>query len=374
MIWAYYNRPAGRRFALPAFALAVCVLAGAQAGAQSRPAGAAGAKDSGYRLWPSAPPADCPFAASEDIVGLAFTGRCARYTGADTWYPSWASDGKMYSPFTDGAAAGARAASYVKDPSTGHATILGDDPMDLRVVDGGAVRAPARPYGGRYPCGSLVYNGVWYYGTYATMNVNGNIASDVNVEGLGRINWGVLGPFVGFRWSTDFGKTWTQTPHTPARPLFGEPAKFGGPVRIGAPHFVDFGRNMEHSPDGKAYLVAHGAVEDDPKPRVANLSWINGDQIYLLRVRPGIDTINDASKYEFFAGADGEGRPVWTSEFGRIRPLVDWNNHCGCVTMTYNAPLGKYLMCITDGWPTSKTFDTYILESDRVTGPWKLVI
>ena len=24
-------------------------------------------------------------------------------------------------------------------------------------------------------------------------------------------------------------------------------------------HFVDFGKGMEHSPDGKAYLVAHGA-------------------------------------------------------------------------------------------------------------------
>jgi hypothetical protein len=34
---------------------------------------------------------------------------------------------------------------------------------------------------------------------------------------------------------------------------------WGYPVKIGAPKFVDFGKNMEHSPDGKAYLVAHGA-------------------------------------------------------------------------------------------------------------------
>ena len=26
-------------------------------------------------------------------------------------------------------------------------------------------------------------------------------------------------------------------------------------VKLGAPHFVDFGRNSEHSPDGRAYLV-----------------------------------------------------------------------------------------------------------------------
>ena len=56
---------------------------------------------------------------------------------------------------------------------------------------------------------------------------------------------------------------------------------WGYPVKIGAPHFVDFGKNMEHSPDGNAYLVGHGAEYPDKEPRVANLSWISGDQIYL---------------------------------------------------------------------------------------------
>jgi len=43
------------------------------------------------------------------------------------------------------------------------------------------------------------------------------------------------------------------------------------------------------------------------------------------------------------------------------------------VTMTYNAPLTEYLMCVTDGGNTSAYFNTYILESDRITGPFKLV-
>ena len=41
--------------------------------------------------------------------------------------------------------------------------------------------------------------------------------------------------------------------------------------------------------------------------------------------------------------------------------------------MTYNGPLKKYLMVITDGWPTTRETNTYVLESDHVTGPWKLV-
>ncbi len=45
----------------------------------------------------------------------------------------------------------------------------------------------------------------------------------------------------------------------------------------------------------------------------------------------------------------------------------------GCVTMTYDAALKKYLLCVTDGGNTVSRYNTYILESDRVTGPWKLV-
>ncbi|MCG7853921.1 MAG: hypothetical protein MIO92_15475, partial [Methanosarcinaceae archaeon] len=116
--------------------------------------------------WKSEPPADCPFKQSKDIVGLEFTGRHAEYTGADTWYPSWASDGNMYSPWTDGEVNGLGCGSGGDGAATGHATIIGDDPLKLIVTNHGVFKSSPRPYEGRYPCGSLVYNGVWYYGTY----------------------------------------------------------------------------------------------------------------------------------------------------------------------------------------------------------------
>jgi hypothetical protein len=143
---------------------------------------------------------------------------------------------------------------------------------------------------------------------------------------------------------------------------------------MGAPHFVDFGKNMEHSPDGKAYLVGMGAEENDPKPRYANLSWITGDQVYLARVTPSIENINNIKAYEFFAGDDPNSQPVWTSDFTKIKPLLDWNNNMGCVTVTYDAPLKKFLMCVTDGWPTVAKMNSYILEADQITGPWRMVV
>ncbi|HCS48118.1 MAG TPA: hypothetical protein DIW61_07640 [Candidatus Aminicenantes bacterium] len=313
--------------------------------------------------WPSAPPPDCPFGPSTDISGIAFTGRHAEYTGADTWYPSWASDGKLYSPFTDGTVGPISVSSGGKSAATGHAVIEGDDPLSLKVAPIGTWPGSPEPYEGRYPCGSLVHNGVWYYATYALKNA-----------GYG-LNWPILGPCPGFYVSKDFGKTWTNPALScaPGKALFPEPKKLGGPVKFGAPHFVDFGKNLEHSPDGKAYLVGHGAVEADLEDRVANLSWITGDQVYLCRVRPSPETINDAAQYEYFGGRDEKGKAVWTSDFFRVKPLLEWDNNMGCVTITYNAPLKRFLMCVTDGTNTVWKFNSYVLEAAEITGPWRLV-
>ena len=320
-----------------------------------------------FRVWPSAPPADCPFPKSDTLVGVGFTGRHVEYTGADTWYPSWAEDGNLYAPWTDGNVNGLGSGSGGDGATTGHATILGEDPMKLVVTNQGVFKSSPRPYEGRYPCGSLVYGGVWYYGTYC-LHPSGGVRHSDGVL----YNWPWMGPFVGFRWSTDFGKTWTQTPCTPEKPLFGETALKGEPVKIGAPHFVDLGKNLEHSPDGKAYLVAQGA-SDGANRRYAYNSWITADQVYLIRVAPSIANMNDASKYEFFAGHDAQGATIWTSDFARIKPIAEWRDHAGCVTMTYNAALKKFLLCVTDGGNTVSRYSTYILESDKITGPWKLV-
>ena len=345
-------------------------------------------------IWKSEPPKDCPFEPSTDIVGVALTMNYRHYrlkngnSYADTWYPTWAANDTLYSPWTDGVCPRLDGSwdqsqsghiNYEKEKvynrnlklplqaTTGQAVMVGNNPLDLHIYSLGTQNGDPAPYQGRYPCGSLMHNGIWYYGTYCLAP-----AGTTKIGGFD-YNWPWLGPLVGFRISKDYGITWEDTPHTPEKSLFGESGMWGNPVKIGAPHFVDFGKNMEHSPDGKAYLVGMGAEVNDPMPRPANLSWISGDQIYICRVTPSVENINDRSKYEFFGGHDNNGHPVWTSDFAKIKPLLDWNNNMGCVTMTYNAPLKKYLLTITDGWPTVAKMNSYILESDQITGPWKLV-
>lgn len=324
-------------------------------------------------VWKSEPPADSPFRSSPEFRGLRFLGRSSDYHVADTWYPSWASDGRLYSPFTDGSCPRLDGSWERSDSNmgarstTGQVIAEGDDPLNLKIYSLGLTVGDPTPYAGRYPCGSLVHDGVWYYGTYCL-----GPAASTPYGGV-LYNWPWMGPFVGFRISSDYGRTWTDTPHTPEKPIFGEDGRYGHPLKIGSPHFVDFGKNMEHSQDGKAYLVAHGSEPHDGPRRFGHLSWITGDQIYLLRVTPGRESINDPSQYEFYAGRDSDGAPVWSNDFAKIRPLIDWPNNCGCVTVTYNAPLKKFLMCVTDGWPTAGTMRSYILEADALEGPWRMV-
>jgi Domain of unknown function (DUF4185) len=307
--------------------------------------------------WKSKPPENCPLSISQDLQSTEFLGRYANYTRADTWYPSWGADDVLYSPFTDGMVGPIASSSIGAIAHTGHARILGNNPLDLTVVPLGTNYATPLPYGGRYPCGSLVHDGIWYYGTYCLDETPGR-----------NLSWDVLGPFVGFRISRDNGQSWEDCPHLAKASIFGESGKDGGRIKIGTPHVVDFGKNMQHSPDGKMYIVGHGATRTD-----ANLTFISGDGAYLARVTPSPETINDPEAYEFFAGHNTNGEPIWSASLSDAGPMLSWHDRVGCTTITYNAPLKKYLMCVTDGWPIVGPMNSYILESDVITGPWHLV-
>ena len=308
------------------------------------------------RAWGQAGARRAPFQKSTSYAGVRATGWFSSYTIADTWYPSWGADDILYTPFTDGHANGVEALSYGAKPTVGYATIRGDNPLDLAIENVGLIHVDRGEYQGRYPCGSLMVDGTWYYGTYTV------------ADGGRGLNYDVLGPLVGFHTSRDAGATWTPPPTTPDAALFGESGWDDSPVRMGAPHFVDFGRNMEHSPDGYAYLVGHGSVDSRE-----HLSWISGDAVFLARVKPTPETINDAAAWEFFAGHDRDGAPLWRAGVAAARPIASWPAHMGCVTVTYVPATKKYLMCVTDGWPTVREMDSYILEADSITGPWKMV-
>ena len=53
-------------------------------------------------IWPSDVPDDCPFVQSKEFNEIKFLGVKSGYRYGDTWYPTWASNDTLYSPWTDG--------------------------------------------------------------------------------------------------------------------------------------------------------------------------------------------------------------------------------------------------------------------------------
>lgn len=86
--------------------------------------------------------------------------------------------------------------------TTGHAVMTGDDPLKLDIRNTSPPReAQAKSYRSRYPCGSLVQNGIWYYGSYC-------LGAGATVEHRGvKWNWPNQGPTPGSQISLDLGET-----------------------------------------------------------------------------------------------------------------------------------------------------------------------
>lgn len=343
--------------------LALAVLASPAASSAS--IGPAATGDTGPVTWTNV----IPFSPSPTYSGVTFTGPWASYTGgssqgADTWYPSWGSDDNLYSSYMDGSCDGQYANGQGLPATLGLATISGSDPMNLS-ISCHVIGRNHTNFQGRYASASLMYNGAWYYGSYVL-----NDPSPSGAAPCGALC--TLGPFLGFDVSTQGGiaGSWQQTTHTTSNPLFGESPANGYRVKLGALHFVDFGKNMQYSPDGYAYLVGGGGGG----PTSEN-NWIANDSIYLVRFKPNPSTVDSRSTYQYYAG-QVNGQPQWSSDFNAIQPIMTWAGHLGNTSITYDPGIGRYLTVISrpsDGINVKGQYDTMILESTSLTGPWKII-
>lgn len=332
-----------------------------------------------WTVWPNTPPPNIPFPPSVDLLGFEFAygaNSQPKNIRADTWFPSWGADDALYSGYTDGTVQGVGSGS-AGNGTTGMAILYGDDPYNLTaVVPRTAWPANSAPYKGRYPSTNLHYKGVWAQGTYTVDSYHPYPAVPEN----GGV-WCVQGPFTWWRTSGDGGLTWDDGGHfnlaNYSDTLLGEAGVNNSKVKIGAAHIVDFGKNMEHSPDGKFYMVSHGA--DQPSDYEG---WMQGSQVYLARAPPAPSTINDPTVYEFYSGGHGP-TATWSSKLSEAAPLITWGNRTGVVTLSWHPLLLKYIMVVSnpthspftgsDAPPFNVTYDTYFLESDEITGPWALV-
>ena len=276
----------------------------------------------------------------------------------------------------------------------GYAVLSGADAFNLSISEVGLVPHRAfpnltlsvpPPYG-LYPSTSFVFGGAWVVGYYLLADPNG----------AGCSNWCHLGPFVAFGvsstsnasasgWSLDGAPLWDATP---PRGVF-EPLSVSAPIRLGVPRFVDLGVDLQYAPDGdgRAYLLGKGCAQNDG----VHCSFMTGDSAFLARTRAPFASLlaagggpnnasalaralNDARTFEYWAGEAAGG---WAASLADAAPVFSWPTGVGGVTMTYNAPLRRFIVVVNlpgdRVHPTDCFFDTYVLESARITGPFALV-
>ncbi|CAK9026882.1 unnamed protein product [Durusdinium trenchii] len=98
---------------------------------------------------------------------------------------------------------------------------------------------------------------------------------------------------------------------------------------------------------------------------------MQGSEIYLARVKPEIALVNEKSAWEFY----GDG--TWhRGDVAAAKALISWGNRTGVTTMTYIEKVKRYFVCVsTPSYSpfTERQFDTYLLESEHITGPFRYI-
>ena len=269
----------------------------------------------------------------------------------DTWAPTWAANGNLYSPSND-------TTGFYSAPKANIAfnRIDGNDPRHL----GGKTISPMLPYGkeserGPDGCtwkssGCACIDGVlyWVVARHRYGEESGDPHRRQNAQNASIIK------------SVDYGRTWTRSEalnyHTPMFPG----------RRFATPYFIEFGRNG----------VAPRNVGDYVYAISNNGFWDCGDDMIVGRVaRRDIGGLK-AADWEFFTGGSGDAAS-WTGNMDQAAPILRGPWKFGMTGATYLRRYQRYLMI---GWyypagggkmagaATHTVWDFY--EAPRPWGPW----
>ncbi len=215
------------------------------------------------------------------------------HDGSDNWPVTWADDGKLYTAYGDG---------WGFDPplpeklSMGFARVTGMPPdlVGENVRSDGERKGPGRS--GKKVSGMLMVEGVLYAWV---RNANED------------------GAHSQLAWSDDRAETWTWSDWR-----FRE---------LGYCTFLNFGRNYAGAPDDYVYVYSH----DDPS------AYCAADRMILARVPR--NAIRGRDAYEFFAGLDKKGSPMWRTDISQRAAVFTHRHRCLRSSVSYNAGLGRYL-------------------------------
>jgi len=281
------------------------------------------------QIMPGASHAKPPYPPSPVIEGITWhldTLESAA-PGSDLWPVTWGPDGHIYASWGDGGGFGGTNSDG--RVSMGFARIEGppEDYVGVNINGGKHARHPASfPSKGKTG-GILFVDGVFY----ARLNRQDGVWPNVNHSLI---------------WSNDFGATWKQSSWRWPK----------GRGNFKPNTFLQFGRNYAGARDD--YIYFYGRNET---------AWGRGPHSYMGRVHRA--RLKTREAYEFFAGLDACGAPLWSADVNDRK--LHFTDPAGVegVQVIYNERIKRYLLTAHRG--DQGTLG--IFDAPEPWGPWTTV-
>jgi hypothetical protein len=281
-----------------------------------------------------------PYPQSSAISGISFdwSTHIRMAQGSDNWPVTWAADDQQYTTWGDGGGFGGT--NQDGRVSLGVARIEGSS-SGYRGVNIWGGKDPIRPaqftgksYGIAAIDGSLY---TWRCG-------DGSLTAAYLFQKLYR--------------STDGAQTWQDTGVEYTQ------STFSGSRGFYCPTFLQFGKDYQGARDNYVYMYA---------PELKSTSWDVQKPGEITLMRAPRSELTSRSQYEYFAGIDSSGNPVWTLDMDSRRPVFqDLENGVMTVSVSYNPGLRRYFL-ITEH-TAGMQGNIGIYDAAEPWGPWTTVL
>ena len=262
--------------------------------------------------------------------------------GSDNWVITWADDGHQYTSWGDGGGFGSSGSGGDDRVSLGVGRVEGpkDNYTGFNVWGGKNHEAPSQ-FSGK-SVGLISIDGTLYMWRNGDSSTN---SAFEQTELYKSTNHAKTFQFTGVRYTPD---------------------DFPNSKGIFSPTFLQFGQDYQGARDNYVYTFAPETMDE------TNWEVQKPGEILLMRVPK--QEIEDQSKYEYFAGLQGQ-TPTWTNDITDRAPVfVDVQNGVMRTSVIYNAGLDRYLL-ITQQVSRKQTTNYHIgiYDAPEPWGPWTTV-
>jgi hypothetical protein len=252
--------------------------------------------------------------------------------GSDLWPVTWGTDGNIYTSWGDGGGFGGN--NNLGRVSLGFARIEGD-PTNMN---------PHNVWGGYNSINPSTFDGK----CSALISVENNLYAWINMQNGEP-------PDFKLAWSDNSGASWNLSDWV-----------FPGSGSFFPSSFINFGKDNENSRD--EYIYCYGGL----------IPYFHGpqDNIYLFRVNK--NQILNQNQYEFYAGLDNNGIPLWSYDINeRQAVFADLNGTSDGISVIFNPFIQSYILTVCHR-PPGGSFDATIgrlgiFISPEPWGPWSTI-